>query len=104
MSSQHSNKGSLIFWRSKTGIALGMLLVIALFYLAREHYGHILGLLPYMILLLCPLMHVFGHHHGGHSHHGETAAQPRMRTGRSFIQPPCSSLGSGFLTKRQGTL
>lgn len=73
MSSQHSTKGSPTFWRSKTGIALGMLLVIALFYLAREHYGHILGLLPYMILLLCPLMHVFGHHHGGHSHHGETA-------------------------------
>ena len=61
------------FWRSKPGIALGMLLVIVLFYLAREHYGHMLGLLPYMILLLCPLMHVFGHHHGGHSHHGETS-------------------------------
>jgi hypothetical protein len=74
MSSQHSTNGSPTFWRSKTGIALGMLLVIALFYLAREHYGHILGLLPYMILLLCPLMHVFGHHHGGHRHHGETAS------------------------------
>ncbi|MBG6287813.1 DUF2933 domain-containing protein [Pseudomonas nitroreducens] len=45
------------FWRSKPGIALGMLLVIALFYLAREHYGHISQLLPYAILLLCPLMH-----------------------------------------------
>ncbi len=48
------------FWRSKPGIALGMLLVIVLFYLAREHYGHMLGLLPYMILLLCPLMHFSG--------------------------------------------
>ncbi|MEA1130507.1 DUF2933 domain-containing protein, partial [Klebsiella pneumoniae] len=38
------------FLRSKPGIALGMLLVIVLFYLAREHYGHMLGLLPYMIL------------------------------------------------------
>ena len=37
-----------------------MLLVIVLFYLAREHYGHMLGLLPYMILLLCPLMHFSG--------------------------------------------
>jgi hypothetical protein len=73
MSSQHSANRPPAFWKSKPGIALGMLLVIALFYLAREHYGHILGLLPYMILLLCPLMHVFGHHHGGHSHHGETA-------------------------------
>ena len=54
-------------------MALGMLLVIVLCYLAREHYGHMLGLLPYMILLLCPLMHFFGHHHGGHSQHGETS-------------------------------
>lgn len=73
MSSPHSANTPPTFWRSKTGVALGMLLVIALLHLAREHYGHMLGLLPYMILLLCPLMHVFGHHHGGHSHHGETA-------------------------------
>ncbi|WLG86781.1 DUF2933 domain-containing protein [Pseudomonas cucumis] len=53
------------FWRSKSGIALGMLLVIGLFYLVREHYGHISPILPYLILLLCPLMHLFGHHHGG---------------------------------------
>lgn len=57
------------FWRSKPGIALGMLLVIGLFYLAREHYGHLSQLLPYAILLLCPLMHLFGHSHGGHGHH-----------------------------------
>lgn len=31
------------FWRSKPGIALGMVLVIVLFYLAREHYGHVCG-------------------------------------------------------------
>ena len=54
------------FWRSKPGIALGMLLAIGLFYLAREQYGHIDPLLPYLILLLCPLMHLFGHHHGRH--------------------------------------
>ncbi|SDH31835.1 DUF2933 domain-containing protein [Pseudomonas panipatensis] len=65
------------FWRSRPGIALGMLLVIALFYLAREHYGHISLLLPYAILLLCPLMHLFGHHHGGHGHHGRTEPPPK---------------------------
>ncbi|WLH13505.1 DUF2933 domain-containing protein [Pseudomonas hefeiensis] len=74
MNSPRSANRSPTFWRSKPGIALGMLLVIVLFYLAREHYGHVLGLLPYMILLLCPLMHFFGHRHGGHSHHGETSA------------------------------
>ncbi len=36
MNSAHSAKTSPAFWRSKPGIALGMLLVIALFYLARD--------------------------------------------------------------------
>ncbi|WP_426236510.1 DUF2933 domain-containing protein [Pseudomonas sp. TWP3-2] len=77
MNSPHSANTAPTFLRSKPGIALGMLLVIVLFYLAREHYGHMLGLLPYMILLLCPLMHFFGHHHGGHSHHGETSVSTK---------------------------
>ena len=68
---QTSSRGepSPSFWRGKPGIVLGMLAVIALFYVVREHYAHAVGLLPYLILLLCPLMHLFGHHHGGHSHH-----------------------------------
>lgn len=66
-----ADERSPTFWRSKPGIVLGMLAVIVLFYLAREHYAHAAGLLPYLILLLCPLMHLFGHQHGhgGHSRH-----------------------------------
>lgn len=59
------------FWKSKGGIVLGMLLVIAAFYVVNEHLAHAgqaLPYLPYLILLACPLMHVFGHNHGGHSH------------------------------------
>lgn len=56
------------FWKSKPGIVLGMLLVIGLFYVVREHFVHVSQALPYLILLLCPLMHLFGHHHGGHGH------------------------------------
>lgn len=48
--------------------ALSLLAVIA-FYLLREHWGHALGLLPYGILLLCPLMHLF-HGHGSQTQHG----------------------------------
>lgn len=44
--------------------------VIALFFLLREHWGHVLGLLPYLILLACPLMHLFHHQGGNHSGHG----------------------------------
>lgn len=40
-------------------------LIIA-FYLLREHWGHALGVLPYLLLLACPLLHLFGH--GGNRH------------------------------------
>ena len=37
------------------------------YYLWTEHQAHILSALSYLILLLCPLMHLFMHHdHGGH--------------------------------------
>jgi hypothetical protein len=59
------------FWKSKGAIVLGMLLVIAAFYVVNEHLEHAGQALPYLILLLCPLMHIFGHHHhGGHNHRG----------------------------------
>lgn len=53
-------------WLSRPGVALIMLVLIGLFYLIREHSGHAVQALPYLILLLCPLMHLFGHRHGGH--------------------------------------
>jgi hypothetical protein len=42
--------------------------VIAALFLIYEHTIHVLGILPYLLLLACPLMHVFMHH--GHHHHG----------------------------------
>ena len=43
---------------------------VALGYLIIEHRPHLFGWLPYLIILACPLMHLFmhhGHHHGGAS-------------------------------------
>ena len=37
--------------------------------LIAEHRLHVLGYLPWLILLACPLMHVFMH--GGHGHKGK---------------------------------
>jgi hypothetical protein len=47
-------------------IAALMVGLIIAFYLLREHWGHAFGVLPYLLLLACPLLHLFGH--GGHRH------------------------------------
>lgn len=47
-------------------VLLGFLL-IAGFFLFTEHRAHLLGFLPYLLFLACPLMHLFHH---GHGHHG----------------------------------
>jgi hypothetical protein len=37
--------------------------------LASRHLQHVAGALPYLLLLACPLMHIFGHgHHRAHGH------------------------------------
>ncbi|MBK24523.1 MAG: hypothetical protein CME70_11065 [Halobacteriovorax sp.] len=57
------------FW--KNPIVLLCLLGIG-YWVYTYHLEHALGLLPYSILLLCPLMHIFmhgDHGHGGHGHH-----------------------------------
>jgi len=51
-------------------ITLSFLGVIALVLLWGEHKVHILGALPWLILLLCPLMHIFMHRGRGEGHSG----------------------------------
>ena len=43
-------------------------LLVAAFVILREYLGHVLGALPYLLLVACPLLHLF-HGHGGHAHH-----------------------------------
>ena len=61
-------------------------------YLLANHGGHIVTALPYLLLLACPLMHLFMHHgHGGHAGHGEARddVRPGVERGGS------SSFGPG---------
>lgn len=46
----------------------GLFLAIAVFFLWEEHRAHLLGGLPFVLVLLCPIIHVFMHR--GHSHEG----------------------------------
>lgn len=41
---------------------LGVVLLIA------DHWAHVFGVLPYVLLLACPLMHFLHGGHGSHSH------------------------------------
>ena len=48
-------------------LGLCLFLTIAAFFLWEEHRAHVLGVLPYALLLLCPFIHLFMHRgHGGH--------------------------------------
>ena len=54
--------------KSRVGLVLIGFLIIAGALLFTEHRAHVLGLLIWLPLLACPLMHMFMHH-GGHHHH-----------------------------------
>lgn len=64
------NKNSpLDFFRILSGPRLAFLAFVAAcgYFLWTEHRAHLLAALPYLIILLCPLMHIFMHRgHGGH--------------------------------------
>ena len=73
------------FWTSTNGLAALALIGAVLYFLLTEHLAHTLSFLPFAILLLCPLMHVFMHRghggHGGHADHGDhdTAATNKRK-------------------------
>lgn len=38
----------------------------AVIYMVVRHNEHLVQLFPFLLILACPLMHLFGHGHGGH--------------------------------------
>jgi hypothetical protein len=55
------------FLGSMSGLAVTLVVAALGVYLLATHTGHVLAALPYLLLLACPLMHLFGHrHHAGH--------------------------------------
>lgn len=65
----HIPKGRLVFYG---------FLAIAGVLLFTEHRAHVLGALPFLLLLSCPLMHLFMHHnHGTHNETNPNDAAPK---------------------------
>lgn len=61
-----SDEIQIPWWRTRSGFVLIGFLAIAGYFVITEHRAHAIGALPYLLLLACPLMHMF-HGHGGHS-------------------------------------
>jgi DUF2933 family protein len=66
---EQDSKPSNSIWKF---VLIGFALVAG-FFLVTEHRAHLFGILPYLLLAACPLMHFFGHGHGGH---GGQAGKP----------------------------
>ena len=73
------------FWRSRYALGLIVMGAIAAYFLTSEHRAHFIGALPLLLLLACPLMHVFMHnghgaHGGGNAGRHGTSAPPERPT------------------------
>lgn len=60
-------------------IVLCAFLAIMGFFLLTEHRAHLFGLLPYVLLLACPLLHWLLH--GKHGHHDDAQQNERSHPG-----------------------
>lgn len=90
---QAEHNGAPPFWRSRYALGLLVFGAVAAYFLLSEHRAHFLGALPFLLLLACPLMHVFMHgghggHGGGHAHQaggkqaaGSPESSPAPKTG-----------------------
>lgn len=65
---QHRAPSEGGFFTSRAFLVFLAFAAIAVVLLWNEHKAHLLGALPYLLLLACPLLHMFGGHgsHGGH--------------------------------------
>lgn len=61
----HDAHKSRSFWATWQGFCAMLLIAGLLFFLITEHTAHFFGALPFAIFLLCPILHIFMHRHGG---------------------------------------
>lgn len=84
-------RGSWFQSHITTWVLLGFLAVGG-FFVFTEHTAHLLGILPFAIFLLCPLMMLFMHHgdhdgHGGHDVQGEHAHTGQNEPQSMVVEP-----------------
>lgn len=65
---QNTKDENRSLWATPAGLVFVALLGIGGFFLYTEHRAHLFGALPFLLILACPLLHIFMH--GGHGGHG----------------------------------
>ena len=72
------------FWHSRYAVGLLVMGAVAAYFLLSEHRSHFFIAFPFLLLLACPLMHVFMHH----GHGGQSRGPMRHPGGESRSSPP----------------
>lgn len=73
MSTASNTRQDAPFRTTPVTIGICVFVAIAGFFLWAEHRAHVLGLLPYLLLAACPIVHLFMHR--GHGHGGSDAGR-----------------------------
>ena len=73
--SQHDGNGK---WPAVRKYAFIGFALIAGYFLLTEHRAHVVQYLPFLLLLACPLLHLFHRHgdHEGHRHPEDKREEP----------------------------
>lgn len=71
MKLEHSSDSSGNRHRTVSRLVFVGFILIAAYFLFTEHRAHLIGILPFLLLAACPLLHLF--HHRGHKH-GDSGA------------------------------
>ena len=87
-STRETQASSGLHWSRINQWLLWLGLAAAVAWLFFRHNEHLVQLLPFLFILACPLMHLFGHRghrgHGGHGHHGRASAE---RSSQESVSP-----------------
>lgn len=78
--------------RRSVWVATACVGAVALLALVLDHRAHVLGALPYLLLLACPLMHLWHGDHRGHHRAPSGSGEDRLRNPTSL---PGDARGGG---------
>ena len=93
--SQHDNNRR-DYWGLRYSLGVAATLGIIAFFLLTEHRAHLFGALPYLLILACPLMHLFMHGgHGGHHNHDDDNSGGHQSRHKSSAAKPSDPTKKG---------